>query len=104
MSKISLPPFKIVKVVAALSQTQDWGIKQNNIPNTWSVSEGEDIKILVDNFPDLKIIVSGSAAFELMSKVRESLAGRLIKLNLFPIAQLELSKIESRRETQEKSS
>ncbi|MFZ4084801.1 MAG: ATP-binding protein, partial [Vampirovibrionia bacterium] len=59
------------------------------------------LKILVDNFPDLKIIVSGSAAFELMSKVRESLAGRLIKLNLFPIAQLELSKIESRRETQE---
>ena len=59
------------------------------------------LKILVDNFPRLKIIVSGSAAFELMSKVRESLAGRLIKLNLFPIAQLELSKIESRRETQE---
>ena len=59
------------------------------------------LKILVDNFPDLKIIVSGSAAFELMSKVRESLAGRLIKLNLFPIAQLELSEIESRRETQE---
>ena len=59
------------------------------------------LKILVDNFPDLKIIVSGSAAFELMSKVRESLAGRLIKLNLLPIAQLELSEIESRRETQE---
>lgn len=59
------------------------------------------LKILVDNFPSLKIIVSGSAAFELMSKVQESLAGRLIKLNLFPIAQLELSKIESRRETHE---
>jgi len=59
------------------------------------------LKILVDNFSDLKIIVSGSASFELMSKVQESLAGRLLKLNLFPIAQLELSQIESKRETQE---
>jgi len=59
------------------------------------------LKILVDNFSDLKIIVSGSASFELMSKVQESLAGRLLKLNLFPIAQLELSQIKSKRETQE---
>jgi subtilisin len=47
MKKISLPKFKVNKVVSALSEVKDWGITQNNVPQTWSITQGEGINIYV---------------------------------------------------------
>lgn len=57
------------------------------IPNV-----GMGLKILVDNVPNIKVIATGSASFDLSNKVGEPLTGRYIKLQLYPIAQLELLK------------
>jgi len=53
---------------------------------------GHGLKILVDNIKNIKIIVTGSASFELAGQVGEPLTGRKTTLTLFPIAQLELLK------------
>lgn len=45
--KIGLPRFKVEDTVAALSEVVDWGILKNNVPNTWSKTQGEDIKICI---------------------------------------------------------
>ena len=47
---------------------------------------GINLKILHDNLPHLKIIVTGSAALDLASKTREALTGRTITYQLYPIA------------------
>lgn len=39
--KTTLPPFKVEQVTGALSQVQGWGIKQLNVPATWTVTKGE---------------------------------------------------------------
>lgn len=44
---IKLPPFKIEKVFSTLSQTIDWSLKKLNIPETWKVTQGEGIKVLI---------------------------------------------------------
>lgn len=48
------------------------------------------IKILVDNFPNLQVIATGSSSFDLANKINEPLTGRKIVFNLFPIAFEEL--------------
>lgn len=40
------------------------------------------LKILVDNFPKLKILCSGSSSLEIVQKVKESLAGRVRFINI----------------------
>jgi subtilisin family serine protease len=42
-----LPPYKVENVIASLSQLQDWGIIQNNIPDTWKVTRGEESVVMV---------------------------------------------------------
>lgn len=54
---------------------------------------GQALKILVDNIPNIKIIVTGSSSFELAGQVGEPLTGRKRTMNLFPVSQLELKKI-----------
>lgn len=44
---VKLPPYKVINVVRTLSQSQQWGIKQLNVPNTWTVTRGEGITALV---------------------------------------------------------
>ena len=51
---------------------------------------GINLKILHDNLPDLKIIVSGSSSLELANRTREPLTGRLESYALYPVAWLEL--------------
>ena len=51
---------------------------------------GEVIKIIVDQFPAMRVIVTGSSSFELAGQIGEPLTGRKITLILYPIAQLEL--------------
>jgi hypothetical protein len=59
---------------------------------------GINLKIIIDTFPKLKIIVTGSSSFELANRVQEPLTGRKVTYKLFPIAQLELKKQFSRFE------
>lgn len=50
---------------------------------------GLGLKILVDNIPGIRIIVTGSSSFELAGQVGEPLTGRKSTLNMYPIAQME---------------
>lgn len=63
------------------------------------VNIGLNLKLIVDNIERIKVITTGSASFDLYQKLGESLTGRKITLCLFPLAQLELSKIEKPHET-----
>jgi len=51
---------------------------------------GINLKILIDNFPNLKIIVTGSSSFELKNQIQEALTGRVWTYSLFPISYSEL--------------
>lgn len=50
---------------------------------------GINLKLIVDTFPDVNILVSGSSSFNLKNQIGEPLTGRSIFYNLFPIAQME---------------
>jgi len=47
---------------------------------------GLNLKILVDTFSHAKIIATGSASFELASKISEPLTGRKLTFNLYPVS------------------
>ena len=51
---------------------------------------GLNLKILVDNFPTARIIATGSASFELASKISEPLTGRKLTFNLYPVSYAEI--------------
>lgn len=51
---------------------------------------GQILKIIVDNVKDIKILVSGSASFELANQIGEPLTGRKRTLTLYPISISEL--------------
>jgi predicted AAA+ superfamily ATPase len=52
---------------------------------------GTGLKILVDQVPGIRIVVTGSSSFELAGQVGEPLTGRKNTLTLYPIAQIELA-------------
>jgi len=65
-----LPPYKVEDVVSTLAQATGWGIKQLNVPVTWTVTQGEGITVLVldtgcSYHPDLSntIILNKSKSF-----------------------------------------
>jgi uncharacterized protein len=60
------------------------------------------LKLIADNFKDLKIIVTGSSVFDLSNKLGEPLVGRKNTLYLFPFAQMEFTKNENFVETKNK--
>jgi predicted AAA+ superfamily ATPase len=62
---------------------------------------GSGLKILVDNNPDLKIIVTGSSSFDLSQQIGEPLTGRKTTLTLFPFAQQELLALYNKHELKE---
>ncbi len=47
---------------------------------------GVNLKILYDNFPKLKILVTGSSSFDLSNKVKEPLTGRNFSYKLYPFS------------------
>jgi hypothetical protein len=57
---------------------------------------GLNIKLILDNISKVKVIASGSSSFDLAKQVGEPLTGRKITLKMYPLAQLELSNIQSR--------
>lgn len=68
-----------------------------NIPNI-----GWGLKIVVDQVPGIKVIVTGSSSFELAGQVGEPLTGRKTTLSLYPLAQSELLSVYNRFELREK--
>jgi len=52
---------------------------------------GLNLKILHDELPGLKVLVTGSSSFDLADKIREPLTGRTWSHTLFPIAVCELA-------------
>jgi predicted AAA+ superfamily ATPase len=60
---------------------------------------GKKLKLMVDTIPDLKVLITGSSAFEINNQIGEPLVGRMKTLNIFPIAQIEFSKHENFPET-----
>ena len=59
---------------------------------------GINLKILIDQYPELRLIVTGSSSLELASGISEPLTGRKWTYQLFPIAQSELSELYNRFE------
>lgn len=53
---------------------------------------GLNIQIIVDTFPEIQVIASGSSAFELSDKLNEPLTGRKWEYHLHPLSFEELSR------------
>jgi predicted AAA+ superfamily ATPase len=56
---------------------------------------GLKLKLVIDTFPDLQIIATGSSAFELSQKSNEPLTGRKNEFMLYPISFAEMVKHSS---------
>lgn len=53
---------------------------------------GLNLKILIDNHPDVTILATGSASFDLANKINEPLTGRKLTFNLYPLSYSEISR------------
>lgn len=51
---------------------------------------GMSLKLIIDNFPDVQLLVTGSSSFELQNKLNEPLTGRKFEYHLYPISTAEL--------------
>lgn len=51
---------------------------------------GLALKLLVDNYPEIQVIATGSSSFELMNKMNEPLTGRKFEFELFPVSAEEM--------------
>tara|TARA_B110000444_G_scaffold260551_1_gene307995 strand:- start:1073 stop:2266 length:1194 start_codon:yes stop_codon:yes gene_type:complete len=45
--ELKLPEFKVNETMSTLSQRIDWGLRQLNVPKTWSITRGEGITVMV---------------------------------------------------------
>jgi predicted AAA+ superfamily ATPase len=61
---------------------------------------GLSLKFIVDQFPAVKLMVTGSSQFDLSNKLGDPLTGRSKTLYLYPIAQCELKQVETSLQTQ----
>lgn len=59
---------------------------------------GLTLKIILDNLPRLKVLVTGSSSLDLASKISEPLTGRAWTYRLYPISFLELLEFQNRVE------
>ncbi len=62
---------------------------------------GLGLKLLVDHFPEIQIIATGSSSFDLSNKLGEPLTGRSIKRILYPVSIFELFHQEGGMKTME---
>lgn len=60
---------------------------------------GLNLKLIVDHIPGVTVIAAGSSAFDLARRMGEPLTGRKYTLNLFPLSQMEIGRIEQRHQT-----
>lgn len=56
---------------------------------------GKKLKLMVDTIPGIKVLITGSSAFEINNQIGEPLVGRMSTLYLYPIAQMEFSAQEN---------
>lgn len=54
---------------------------------------GSVLKILIDTYPDIQILATGSSSFDLSNKINEPLTGRALEFKLYPFSLAELSQI-----------
>ena len=59
---------------------------------------GIALKIILDNIPYIRVLVTGSSSLDLVSKISEPLTGRVWSYRLYPISFLELLKSKNRME------
>lgn len=59
---------------------------------------GLALKIILDNIPELKVLVTGSSSLDLASKISEPLTGRVWTYHLYPISFYELSGMRNNAE------
>ncbi len=62
---------------------------------------GKILKLMVDGIPGLKIIVTGSSAFDISGKLGEPMTGRKFTYNLYTFSESELLQIENKIEKRE---
>jgi len=55
---------------------------------------GLNLKILVDSYPQVAIVATGSSSFDLANKVSEPLTGRKLTLTLYPASYSEMAETE----------
>lgn len=60
---------------------------------------GKSLKLIVDHIPDIKILITGSSAFDISNKTGEPLTGRKTTFHIFPFAQAEYNAQETIIET-----
>jgi hypothetical protein len=53
---------------------------------------GLTLKLLVDTFPDIQVIATGSSSFDLLDEINEPLTGRKFEYQLYPFSFGELTK------------
>jgi predicted AAA+ superfamily ATPase len=51
---------------------------------------GLALKLIIDNFPEIQIVATGSSSFELSDEIKEPLTGRKFEFHLYPLAMEEL--------------
>ncbi|OGW50884.1 MAG: AAA family ATPase [Nitrospirae bacterium RBG_19FT_COMBO_42_15] len=61
---------------------------------------GLNLKLIIDHVKGVKVIATGSSSFDLAQHIGEPLTGRKYTLRLFPLAQLEIARIEQPFETE----
>lgn len=62
---------------------------------------GLNLKIIIDQFPNIKVLVTGSSSLDLAHKTKESLVGITITYQLFPFSISELSTVQNPFEIQD---
>ena len=60
---------------------------------------GKKLKLMVDTIPGLKVLITGSSAFEINNQIGEPLVGRTTTLHIYPLAQMEFAKKENYSDT-----
>jgi len=63
---------------------------------------GLGLKIMVDNNPDLKVLITGSSTLSLSYKVGEPLVGRAFDYKLYPVSQKEMLMEQNRSELEQR--
>ena len=67
------------------------GIELLNLDEAQRIENiGLVLKILIDNYPDMQIMATGSSSFELSNQINEPLTGRKVIFHLYPFSFLEL--------------
>lgn len=63
---------------------------------------GNSLKLIVDNIPEIRVLITGSSAFDMLNKIGEPLTGRKTTFYLYPFSQEEYNQTENIVETKSK--